>query len=342
MSGALRILNETRIDVDEAGRRMGTEGKPLHYTSVYRAFNPGRTAPDGGRITLEHLRTGGRLITSVEAVERYMARLNGIDLDAPEAVEAPPRTARPVRRNSRQGRRRAGGGGVLIAQCESPAGQTGGSRHVRQCSTKSGSTVNLYHPSERQEQSPAVDDPTCRGCGGRLRYRGRRRSTTIWECEDPGCPVTLSELHEPCLETPRRRGGGMMGMKAPVGSPGPAVNSNGQAPHQALSDEIRDVTDYLEFLWPTSEDANAAAQAGELICSQWTHPNLGAHVRDKAIVVSHQDTEEARLAALQVTNQCADAGADSVRTWPIPEYGTRVRHHEGMVHTRTACPISWD
>ena len=74
MSGALRILNETRIDVDEVWWRMGPEGKPLHYTSVYRAFNPGWTAPDGGRVTLEHLRTGGRLITSVEAVERYMAR----------------------------------------------------------------------------------------------------------------------------------------------------------------------------------------------------------------------------------------------------------------------------
>jgi hypothetical protein len=84
MSGALRILSETRIDVDDAGRRMGPEGRPVHYTSVYRAMRLGRLAPDGERVRLEHLRCGGRLMTSVEAVERYLARLNGIELDAAE------------------------------------------------------------------------------------------------------------------------------------------------------------------------------------------------------------------------------------------------------------------
>jgi ribosomal protein L37AE/L43A len=56
-------------------------------------------------------------------------------------------------------------------------------------------------------QPPAESDPLCAGCGGRLRYRGRRGSTTIWACDDSDCPVVLSELHEPCLETPQRRGG---------------------------------------------------------------------------------------------------------------------------------------
>jgi hypothetical protein len=100
MSGALRILGETKIDVDEAGRQMGPEGKPLHFTSVYRAMKLGRLAADGTRFFLEHLRNGGRLITSVEAVERYMARLNGIDLNAVETVEEEP--ARRVKRRERE------------------------------------------------------------------------------------------------------------------------------------------------------------------------------------------------------------------------------------------------
>ena len=42
-------------------------------------------------------RRGGKIITSRQAVERYLAKLNGIDLDAPEAVEAT-----PVRSKARQ------------------------------------------------------------------------------------------------------------------------------------------------------------------------------------------------------------------------------------------------
>jgi hypothetical protein len=88
MSGALRILSETKIGVERAGELMGPEGEPLHFTTVYRAMRTGRLAPDGVRVLLEHLTTGGRLITSVEAVERYMARLNGIDPAVVEATSA--------------------------------------------------------------------------------------------------------------------------------------------------------------------------------------------------------------------------------------------------------------
>jgi hypothetical protein len=37
---------------------------------------------------LEYLKVGGKLHTSIEAIERYIARLNGIDLDSP-AIASP-------------------------------------------------------------------------------------------------------------------------------------------------------------------------------------------------------------------------------------------------------------
>jgi hypothetical protein len=90
MSASLRILDETRIDIEEAQRRLGTDDTPIHFTTVYRLMSRGLKTPAGEPIALEHLRVGGRLITSVEAISRFVAATNGIDLDAPEAVEATP------------------------------------------------------------------------------------------------------------------------------------------------------------------------------------------------------------------------------------------------------------
>jgi hypothetical protein len=87
MSVCLSILDETRIDIEEAQRRLGTDDNPIHFTTVYRLMSRGLKTPSGERTYLEHLRIGGRLITSVEAIARFVARTNGID-DS-EAVSAP-------------------------------------------------------------------------------------------------------------------------------------------------------------------------------------------------------------------------------------------------------------
>jgi hypothetical protein len=79
MSNPLRILNETRIDIERACSLLGTAEVPVSNRSVRRAMKSGR---------LEYLRIHGRLITSVEAVERFVARTNGIDRDAAEASPA--------------------------------------------------------------------------------------------------------------------------------------------------------------------------------------------------------------------------------------------------------------
>ncbi len=95
---SLRILDESRIDIEEAQRRLGTDDNPIHFTTVYRLMSRGLKIPGGGRACLEHLRVGGRLITSVEAVERFVARINGLSPDAPEVVSASP--ARGKRREA--------------------------------------------------------------------------------------------------------------------------------------------------------------------------------------------------------------------------------------------------
>jgi hypothetical protein len=90
MSASLRILTETRIDIDQAQRLLATDERPIHFTTVYRLMKRGLQAPSGDRVILESVRVGLRRITSVEAIERFVARTNGIDLDAPGAVEASP------------------------------------------------------------------------------------------------------------------------------------------------------------------------------------------------------------------------------------------------------------
>jgi hypothetical protein len=85
MSTSLRILDESRIDIEEAQRRLGTDNNPVHFTTVYRLMSRGLKSPSGQRVTLDHLRVGGRLITSIEAIARFVASTNGIDLEAPEA-----------------------------------------------------------------------------------------------------------------------------------------------------------------------------------------------------------------------------------------------------------------
>jgi ribosomal protein L37AE/L43A len=62
------------------------------------------------------------------------------------------------------------------------------------------------NPTGREAREQPPPDPVCPGCGSRLRYRGRRKSVVVWECEDPGCPTMLVEMLDP--GAPARRKGG--------------------------------------------------------------------------------------------------------------------------------------
>jgi hypothetical protein len=83
MSTSLRILDEDRLEGEEV-----CELLRWSMATFYRNCRRG----------MEHLHTGprrgGKIITSRQAVERFLAKLNGIDLDAPEAVEATPARSR--------------------------------------------------------------------------------------------------------------------------------------------------------------------------------------------------------------------------------------------------------
>jgi hypothetical protein len=95
MSVALRVLEEQRIDLQDVQIRLGTAENPVSEATVRRAMKSGHVTPSGQRVTLEYIRMGGRLISSVEAVERFVAKLNDINPDSPAAVaESPARSRR--------------------------------------------------------------------------------------------------------------------------------------------------------------------------------------------------------------------------------------------------------
>jgi hypothetical protein len=80
MPAPLHILGEHRITLDEAREPLGTSGKPADYSTVFRAVTDG-TLVNGERIPLEALKSGGKWVTSREAVDRYLPKLTEAALD---------------------------------------------------------------------------------------------------------------------------------------------------------------------------------------------------------------------------------------------------------------------
>src|SRR3954447_2063545 len=92
----------------------------------------------------------------------------------------------------------------------------------------------------------------------------------------------------------------------------PATN-NGQHRPGPASEEVLDVAEYTTFLFPTSDDSNVAAQAGDLAQSwAWIYPRLDDDIRDRDAVIVHHDTDEGRRQALQLAHRCAQNKAHSV------------------------------
>jgi hypothetical protein len=89
MAVDIRILSETRIGAEKACEHLGTSDEPAHLSTLYRAISPGRASVTGEIVQLGHLRIGGRLMTSVEAIGRYVARLNGVSDEATAAALTP-------------------------------------------------------------------------------------------------------------------------------------------------------------------------------------------------------------------------------------------------------------
>jgi hypothetical protein len=78
------VNHEELMNLRQATRHpifRNAEGKPGHVAAVYRAVNPGARAVDGQRIRLEVAKTPRGLVTSKEALQRFVDRLTDPDGD---------------------------------------------------------------------------------------------------------------------------------------------------------------------------------------------------------------------------------------------------------------------
>jgi Protein of unknown function (DUF1580) len=55
----------------------GPGGNPVHVSTVWRWVRKGLPVPAGERVRLEAVRLGGRLVTSIPALQRFAERLTG-------------------------------------------------------------------------------------------------------------------------------------------------------------------------------------------------------------------------------------------------------------------------
>lgn len=86
-------IRETPLTMREAA-----EQAQVHYRTVVYWCRVGLVGPDGEMIKLEHIKKGGRRITSVDALDRFYARLNG----SPVATTVPLSKRLEIKRQSRE------------------------------------------------------------------------------------------------------------------------------------------------------------------------------------------------------------------------------------------------
>jgi hypothetical protein len=85
---------------------------------------------------------------------------------------------------------------VVDRACETPGGKPGAREYPDRLLAK-GKSVGTIQQTPPVGQPPGEEKTTCAGCGARLRYHGRRGKTTVFECDNPDCPVGLTEVLNP-------------------------------------------------------------------------------------------------------------------------------------------------
>jgi hypothetical protein len=94
------IRTEQLLSLPQAARRFPPyrQDRPVNPSTVWRWISAGVKLPDGRRVKLGAVRLSGRWLTSVEAIERFIAAQTP-DLDAGvPASTPPPRTSGQRRR----------------------------------------------------------------------------------------------------------------------------------------------------------------------------------------------------------------------------------------------------
>jgi hypothetical protein len=92
------ILDEQRVNLQDARPFLGTARKPADFSTVWRAVTRGTVQPDGTRLKLDAVRIGGQWITSVEAIERYVMALTA----AWTGEDVEPAVPSPSKRRARE------------------------------------------------------------------------------------------------------------------------------------------------------------------------------------------------------------------------------------------------
>jgi hypothetical protein len=74
-SVAAEVLAGAGLNLGQAARRFPSyrESKPVNPSTVFRWITGGVRLPGGARVRLDAVRLGGRWLTSVQAIERFIA-----------------------------------------------------------------------------------------------------------------------------------------------------------------------------------------------------------------------------------------------------------------------------
>jgi hypothetical protein len=99
-SKGIDLKTETTISLVQAARMQppGRRGRPVTLSCVLRWILKGCRGPDGEMVRLEGVRIGGRWITSIEALERFAARLTPNLVNPPATPRSPSRRQRASER----------------------------------------------------------------------------------------------------------------------------------------------------------------------------------------------------------------------------------------------------
>jgi hypothetical protein len=93
------IRSEQILSLPQAARRFPPfrQGRPVNPSTIWRWISNGVKLPDGRRVKLGAVRLSGRWLTSVEAIERFIAA----QTPAPAGDTAPTPTPRTMRQRQR-------------------------------------------------------------------------------------------------------------------------------------------------------------------------------------------------------------------------------------------------
>ena len=99
-----RILSEEKISTSLAGQIVGanTGGSPIHKSTIVRWCLKGVKLSDGRRVYLDHIRAVGRIVTSREALVRFLAEQSALPTSDTPAIRTPTQRSKASERAAKE------------------------------------------------------------------------------------------------------------------------------------------------------------------------------------------------------------------------------------------------